>query len=99
MSIKFTACLEVGGQEVECEVECDYQPAERQTREYPGCAEGCCLTSVAHEGRELAVSATEQRRLEREALDVVHGRREDDECAAADARSERRLDRGVWSEF
>jgi phage terminase Nu1 subunit (DNA packaging protein) len=35
------------------EVEYDYQPAERQTLEYPGCPEDACVNTVTHLGDEI----------------------------------------------
>jgi len=45
--------INISYDEIKLEVEFDYQPAEPQTRDYPGCAEEIDLIQVMHENTDI----------------------------------------------
>lgn len=77
--MEFTQTLDFGDLgEMDCDIEFDYQPAERQTRSDPGCDAEVTITSVKWRGLELLSDCCKDliEALEQDAFDYLDGERD-----------------------
>jgi len=79
MSNEFTTTIDLGEiGEQECAVEFDYQPAERTTRDDPGCPASVEITAVTWRGIDLKGDCCQDLidLLEQEAFDAIEDQRD-----------------------
>ena len=67
----FKTTLDLGWEEIEIEVDYDYQPHEDSTRHYPGCSEEVDITEVTVKGSEICLLPKVKERVEEEILEWI----------------------------
>ena len=74
----FKTTIENGMDELEIDVDADYEPYEESTRHYPGCSESICINEVTQvdSGAEICLLPKAEDTLEETIIDMIHDMQE-----------------------
>lgn len=68
---KYETTIENVDDELEIEVDFDFEPAERMTRDYPGCDAQVTINEVLAAGKEICLTKDEEERMVEEIMDYI----------------------------
>ena len=76
---KYETTIENGDDELEIEVDFDFEPAERMTRDYPGCDAQVIINEVTGAGKEICLTKDEEERMIEEIMDYIESANEEND--------------------
>lgn len=68
---KYETTIENVEDELEIEVDFDFEPAERMTHDYPGCDAQVTINEVTVAGKEICLTKDEEERIVEEIMDYI----------------------------